>query len=210
MTPEERQKRLRALDKSNIIDHGEEKSIDPAPEHIADDISRKRKRADSLDAKHKKEEFKDQSGAQSSCQPVAVVKRETKNGQTIDTAINLSEESSSEDLSAEKRNEIGKLRFLRGQVMLTASDAYKKQAWHISLEELLDRNLLRKAVLAAFQIDLEWTLGKINLGKTPIHLVFEAKDQQTRGSIEDGCKRLPKVLPIFPPMLNGANCMHSK
>lgn len=102
------------------------------------------------------------------------------------------------------------LEYREGQVLLTKASAQEQALHHVSLEEILDRNNLRRAVLSAFQIDLEWILQKLNLGKTAIHIAFHAKDVSAVEHWTQGCKLLPKVFPIFPPMANGVNCMHSK
>lgn len=102
------------------------------------------------------------------------------------------------------------LKFERGEVRLTTSERHpKKNSSHISIEELLDRSNLEQAVLSAFQVDLEWLAGKLDIGRTDVWLVCEAKNQEARIRWEDGCKLLPKVRPILPPMEH-ANCMHSK
>lgn len=101
-------------------------------------------------------------------------------------------------------------RYLTGEVLLTAAKGHGRLAHHVTIEELFDRNTLRRAVLSSFQIDLEWLLPKLNLGRTALYLSFHAKEPETNLQWTRVCAALPKVFPIFPPMGTVVNCMHSK
>lgn len=108
----------------------------------------------------------------------------------------------------EQRN-FEKLQFAEGVVLLTKADSFPATANHVSIEDLFERDHLRRAVLSAFQIDLEWVLSKLNVGRTAIHIACEAKTEEAKQTWHALCRACPKVFPIFPPMQH-ANCMHSK
>lgn len=49
----------------------------------------------------------------------------------------------------------------------------------IKIEEVLQKHDLKTAVLSAFQWDLEWVFSKLDVSKTKLVLVMEAKDETT-------------------------------
>lgn len=51
----------------------------------------------------------------------------------------------------------------------------------IKIEEVLQKHTLTTAVLSAYQWDVEWLLRKLNLTKTKLVMVMQAKDEATVG-----------------------------
>lgn len=222
MNPEERQKRLRALDKRGA-EPDFTSSEAPAASELAEDRAhsgRPTKRLKRIDSKPLSKSVP--SGALSTSNKEIISLDSDDDDPELKAAIQLSLQTiTTHEASKPHTGHItsgplttspalpGTPRFLQGQVLLTKSDVHVRESHHISIEEIFERKSLRRAVLAAFQVDLEWTLSKLNLGSTAIHIVVGAKDEMTRQSWKNGCKLMPKVLPIFPPM-KGVNCMHSK
>ena len=72
--------------------------------------------------------------------------------------------------------------FPRGVVRKTWAFGYERKD-DIKFEEVLQKNDLTVAVLSAFQWDVEWLMRKIDLSKTKMVFVMQAKDDATvRGS----------------------------
>ncbi|KAI9844109.1 MAG: hypothetical protein M1837_005823 [Sclerophora amabilis] len=99
----------------------------------------------------------------------------------------------------------------------------------IKIEEVLQSQDLNIAVLSSFQWDVEWLMNKVNLGRTKLMLVMQAKDEATVG-LKRSHPKSPVLMMIlrkkaqyrtetsgltnlrlcFPPMDGNVNCMHSK
>ncbi|KAL9095372.1 MAG: hypothetical protein Q9165_002243 [Trypethelium subeluteriae] len=80
----------------------------------------------------------------------------------------------------------------------------------IKIEEVLQPNSLRVAVLSAFQWDTEWLLNKINAARTKFVLVMQAKEEAQRQEYLRETRDWPHVRLCFPPMPGQVSCMHSK
>ncbi|KAF2236252.1 phospholipase D/nuclease [Viridothelium virens] len=80
----------------------------------------------------------------------------------------------------------------------------------IKIEEVLQSDSVRIAVLSAFQWDTEWLLDKINASRTKFVLVMQAKEEAQRQEYLRETQNWPHVRLCFPPMLGQVSCMHSK
>ena len=80
----------------------------------------------------------------------------------------------------------------------------------IKIEEVLQRDDLQLAVLSSFQWDIEWLLQKIDLKKSKVILVMEAKDEATKAQYRKETAGVQNLRLCFPPMLGVASHMHSK
>ena len=70
------------------------------------------------------------------------------------------------------------LQFPRGVVRKTWAFGYERND-DIKFEEVLQKNDLTVAVLSAFQWDVEWLMRKVDLSKTKMVFVMQAKDEAT-------------------------------
>lgn len=73
------------------------------------------------------------------------------------------------------------LQFPHGVVRKTWAFGYPRED-DIKIEEVLQKNDLSTAVLSAFQWDVEWLMSKIDLNKTKMIFVMQAKDEATVGA----------------------------
>ena len=80
----------------------------------------------------------------------------------------------------------------------------------IKIEEVLERNDLALAVLSSFQWDVEWLLSKIDITKTKMIFVMQAKDEATKQQYRRETADMPTLRLCFPSMEGQVNCMHSK
>ncbi|KAI9667211.1 MAG: hypothetical protein M1821_000024 [Bathelium mastoideum] len=80
----------------------------------------------------------------------------------------------------------------------------------IKIEEVLQSNTLRIAVLSAFQWDTDWLLTKMDPTKTKFILVMQAKEEAHQQQYLHATKHWPHVRLCFPPMPGQVSCMHSK
>lgn len=107
------------------------------------------------------------------------------------------------------------LQFPKGVVKKTWAFGHDRNGTEIKLEEVLESQTLRTAVLSAYQWDVEWVLAKIKTplrgGSTKCVFVMQAKEQADRELWRQESAYMNKFLRIcFPAMHNPINCMHSK
>ncbi|CCG80764.1 Tyrosyl-DNA phosphodiesterase domain protein [Taphrina deformans PYCC 5710] len=225
MTPEEREKRLLALEKRNAAPTSAGLEVPDHAQTIAvNSGTRKRKFQSAGDSvkptKAQHVERQIDSVVEREKRPVITGSLEHKKQSQEVINIDSDEDDTTQGTAIQKylngilplrrsRGQSNALRYWDGQVLLTTAAGYPVQPHHISIERLFDRDNLRRAVLAAFQIDLEWVLSKLNIGRTAIHIACEAKTEGTKQQWQRLATQLPKLNMIFPPM-NHANCMHSK
>ena len=100
--------------------------------------------------------------------------------------------------------------FLDGVVRKTFALGYSRDADAITLEYILDRDDLQLAVLSSFQWDIPWLFAKLDISKTLITLVMQAKDEAKKEQYRRETSYLPKLRLCFPNMEGQINCMHSK
>ncbi|KAJ0116542.1 hypothetical protein J7T55_007522 [Diaporthe amygdali] len=99
------------------------------------------------------------------------------------------------------------LPYAQGIVLRTWALGYARRDDDITIEEVLQKDILELAVLSSFQWDDEWLMRKLNLKKTKVLLIAYAEDEDTKASMRNN---VPKdvIRFCFPPMERG--CMHSK
>ena len=80
----------------------------------------------------------------------------------------------------------------------------------IKIEEVLERSDLTLAVLSSFQWDVEWLMRKIDVAKTKMIFIMQAKDESTKEQYRRETADMPTLRLCFPSMEGQVNCMHSK
>ena len=105
----------------------------------------------------------------------------------------------------------GALLYPKGVVKKTWAFGHYRQGNDIKLEELLESQTLKTAVISAFQWDIEWLFTKINIQQTKCIFVMQAKEQAMKDGMLEQTKDMRKFLRLcFPSMEGLINCMHSK
>ncbi|GAB7363961.1 hypothetical protein MBLNU230_g4523t1 [Neophaeotheca triangularis] len=107
------------------------------------------------------------------------------------------------------------IKYPRGVVKKTWAFGYERTGDDIKLEEVLETNTLKTAVLSAFQWDMDWVLGKLKTpiqgGKTKCVFIMQAKEAELRKQMLEETEPARSYLRLcFPPMEGQTNCMHSK
>lgn len=98
--------------------------------------------------------------------------------------------------------------FLDGAVKKTWA-LLRERADDIKLEEVLQSDHLKLAVLSAFQWDVPWLMKKLK-GSTRVIFVMQAKGHATKEQYQKETYGMPNLKLCFPPMDTMVNCMHSK
>ncbi|KAI9796827.1 MAG: hypothetical protein M1833_005970 [Piccolia ochrophora] len=80
----------------------------------------------------------------------------------------------------------------------------------VKLEEVLQKHDLTTAVLSSYQWDPDWLMQKLDLQKTKLIFVMQAKDDNTKNQYRRETAGLSNLRLCFPPMEGNVNCMHSK
>lgn len=105
----------------------------------------------------------------------------------------------------------GDLQYPRGVVKKTWAFGHERTGNDIKLEEVLEPQSLKIAVLSAFQWDIDWLFRKIKLGQTKCIFVMQAKEQSMKDQMLEETKEVRKSLRLCFPSMDGlVNCMHSK
>ena len=102
------------------------------------------------------------------------------------------------------------LQFPHGVVKKTWANGHPRKGDDIKIEEVLQPDDLNLAVLSSFQWDIEWLFRQINMRKTQVVLVMQAKDDATKAEYRRETADMPNLRLCFPPMDGQVNCMHSK
>ncbi|KAF8472513.1 tyrosyl-DNA phosphodiesterase-domain-containing protein [Kalaharituber pfeilii] len=102
------------------------------------------------------------------------------------------------------------LQYPHGVVKKTYCEDFKRTGDDIKIEEVLQRDTLRTAVLSAFQWDLDWVFSKLNIRQMSLILVMQAKEEQEKEQRRKLFSSFPRVTLVFPDMQHPINCMHSK
>lgn len=100
--------------------------------------------------------------------------------------------------------------FLEGTVKKTWAFGHERNGNDIKVEEVLQKDDLRLAVLSSFQWDIDWLLAKINTRSTNVTLVMQANDQATQLQYLRETATMPNLKLCFPSMEGQISCMHSK
>ncbi|KAI6890358.1 phospholipase D/nuclease [Hortaea werneckii] len=108
----------------------------------------------------------------------------------------------------------GSLQYPHGVVKKTWAFGHPRHN-DIKLEEVLEPQTLRTAVLSAFQWDTDWVLSKLKTplkgGKTKCVFIMQAKQESERKEIQTQAASIRSFLRlVFPPMEGQTWCMHSK
>ncbi|GAB1730215.1 hypothetical protein NU195Hw_g3597t1 [Hortaea werneckii] len=108
----------------------------------------------------------------------------------------------------------GSLQYPHGVVKKTWAFGHPRHN-DIKLEEVLEPQTLRTAVLSAFQWDTDWVLSKLKTplkgGKTKCVFIMQAKQESERKEIQAQAASIRSFLRlVFPPMEGQTWCMHSK
>ncbi|KAI9884129.1 MAG: hypothetical protein M1823_004101 [Watsoniomyces obsoletus] len=101
------------------------------------------------------------------------------------------------------------IQYPQGVVRKTWAFGYAREE-DIKIEEVLQKKDLSIAVLSAFQWDVEWLLHKLDLNKTKIIFVMQAKDEATKTRYRSEIAGMGNLRLCFPSMAGNVNCMHSK
>jgi hypothetical protein len=80
----------------------------------------------------------------------------------------------------------------------------------IKIQEVLQKNTLNIAVLSAFDWDVDWVLRKLDLKRTKMIFVMQAKGKKAQEQYREDSKDIPNLKLCFPDMSGQINCMHSK
>lgn len=105
----------------------------------------------------------------------------------------------------------GDLQYPRGVVKKTWAFGHERTGNDIKLEEVLEPQSLKIAVLSAFQWDIDWLFRKIKLSQTKCIFVMQAKDQSMKDQMLEETKDVRNSLRLCFPSMDGLiNCMHSK
>ena len=102
------------------------------------------------------------------------------------------------------------LQFPHGVVKRTWAYGHPRKGDDIKIQEVLQHEDLNLAVLSSFQWDIEWLFHKIDLQKTQMVLVMQAKDEATKAQYKRETAEMPNLRLCFPSMDGQINCMHSK
>lgn len=105
----------------------------------------------------------------------------------------------------------GGLLYPKGVVKKTWAFGHERTGKDIKLEEVLESQTLKTAVISAFQWDMDWLFRKINVQQTKCIFVMQAKEQALKDEMLDQTKDMQNFLRLcFPSMEGLINCMHSK
>jgi hypothetical protein len=105
----------------------------------------------------------------------------------------------------------GGLLYPKGVVKKTWAFGHERNGKDIKLEEVLESQTLKTAVISAFQWDMEWFFRKLNVQQTKCIFVMQAKEQSLKDEMLEQTKDMQKFLRLcFPSMEGLINCMHSK
>ena len=105
----------------------------------------------------------------------------------------------------------GDVQYPRGVVKKTWAFRHERTGNDIKLEEVLESQTLKTAVLSAFQWDTEWLFRKLNMNQTKCIFIMQAKEQSLKDQMLEETKDMRKFLRLCFPSMDGLiNCMHSK
>lgn len=101
--------------------------------------------------------------------------------------------------------------YLKGVVKKTWAFGHERTGNDIKLEEVLEPQTLKTAVLSAFQWNMEWLFRKIKVEQTKCIFIMQAKEQSLKDQMLEETKEMQKFLRLCFPSMDGLiNCMHSK
>ncbi|SMR47142.1 unnamed protein product [Zymoseptoria tritici ST99CH_3D1] len=109
----------------------------------------------------------------------------------------------------------GAIKYPHGVVKKTWAFGHARTGNDIKLEEVLEAQSLKIAVLSAYQWDVEWVMSKLKVppkgGSTKCVFVMQAKNEEDREQWQREASYMSSFLRLcFPNMKGLINCMHSK
>ncbi|KAL9602859.1 MAG: hypothetical protein Q9219_001554 [cf. Caloplaca sp. 3 TL-2023] len=102
-----------------------------------------------------------------------------------------------------------KLDFPNGGVKKTWSLGFPRHN-DIKLEEVLQKDHLKLAVLSSFQWETDWLFQKLNPANTQLVLVMQADTDDIKAQYRRETAAMKNLRLCFPSMEGQVNCMHSK
>lgn len=100
--------------------------------------------------------------------------------------------------------------YKRGVIKRTWASSHNRNN-DIRIEEVLQKEYLRKAALSSFQWDDDWLWSKLDLAKTNVMVIMQGKTDDDQRLITEDARAFNSRLKLcFPPMPGQVNCMHSK
>ena len=150
-------------------------------------LARRKRKASISPPRLKRDKRADRGGAEGSSETTDTANRE---GNTKLTFTSLSYGPPAQQQQQQDSMQISKhspstkpgLEYPEGTIKKTWAFGYPRDE-DIKIEEVLQKNTLTTAVLSAFQWDVEWLLRKLDLSKTKMIFVMQAKDEATVGGI---------------------------
>jgi hypothetical protein len=105
----------------------------------------------------------------------------------------------------------GNIRYPQGVVKKTWAFGHERTGNDIKIEEVLESQTLKTAVLSAFQWDMDWLFSKVRVDQTKCIFVMQAKEQSMKDQMLEETKDMRHFLRLCFPSMDGLiNCMHSK
>ncbi|KAL4999081.1 tyrosyl-DNA phosphodiesterase-domain-containing protein [Aspergillus recurvatus] len=102
------------------------------------------------------------------------------------------------------------VQFPDGTVKKTFASGHRRLGDDIKIEEVLQSSDLELGVLSSFMWDIDWLFSKVNMEKSRLLLIMQAKDEATKRQYESETASIGSLRLCFPPMEGQINCMHSK
>lgn len=102
------------------------------------------------------------------------------------------------------------IQYPRGVIKKTWVLGYPRTGTDIKIEEVLQKNTLKTAVISSFVWDFDWLASKLNPG-TSFIIVLQARNAEERAMYQKDFEGMKRARLCMPPM-SGSNygCMHSK
>ena len=101
--------------------------------------------------------------------------------------------------------------FLDATVKKTWAYGYDREDGEdITIEEVLQRDDLRFAVMSSFQWNLEWLNSKLNTDSTRLVLIVGAKEESMKRRWQYAESKMPHLRVCFAPMESPVQIMHAK
>ena len=131
---------------------------------------------------------------------------------TDDDVIVVSSKPSTESKHTSNKHSTPPLRgaaFPNGKVLKTWAFGRARED-DIKLEEVLQQEDLKLAVLCSFIWKTEWLFQKIDMSSTRVVCAMQAKDEMKKTEMLENTKHMKNLRLCFPSMAGLIGCMHSK
>ncbi|KAF8427386.1 tyrosyl-DNA phosphodiesterase-domain-containing protein [Tirmania nivea] len=133
---------------------------------------------------------------------------EPKKVEPVEPRVRLGSEIRSEIMGDGDEDEI--ILYPDGVVKKTYLEGVERRGDDITIEEVLQKDTLKMAVLSAYQWDTTWIMDKLNVRNTGLILVMQAAEWEEKERLKKMFSVLRGVTLVFPDMSGQINCMHSK